>query len=236
MGSHETLRLQTLQPVEFGLTEEEKACIAVRNTFLDIGEPRREEFHRRRSAPVVFSLADKTSLSAFLQQSCEKAELDLDSMSVCTTDTWDPLMLSGSEDASDMMPWSSRQSIASDLSENTAEDVLKQRPVCQPTMPDLPTENVACMVVRNTFLTIDQPKDNGSQRRNSAPIVVSLEDKAASEFFLQSSGEKVDKDLDTASFYSTETSGSLALQAFEEPSSELLVVRNTFLDVQVPKV
>jgi len=134
------------------------------------------------------------------------------------------------------------------------EDLLKQRTVCQSTMPDLPTEDIAFIVVRNTFLTIDEPKDNGSQRRNSAPVVVSLEDKAALEFFLQPSGEKIDQDLDTASFCSTDTWGSLALQASEEqPSSALLpdlgyhaekqeleqaciVVRNTFLNVQVPKV
>merc|ERR1719203_1685427 len=160
--AHETAprRRTFLCPVEFRLTEAEKACIAVRNTFLDVGEPKKEELHRRRSAPVIFGLADKTSLSSFLQQSSEKADQDLDTMSVCTTDTWD--LLSGSDDMSDMMPWrSSCQSFASDLSEKAPEDLLKQRTLS--TMPDLPTEDIACMVVRNTFLMIDKPKDNGSQ-------------------------------------------------------------------------
>merc|ERR1719469_1365574 len=86
-------------PFELGLTEAERACIAVRNTFLDIRQPK-EELHRRRSAPVVASLEDKGASELFLQPSEKRLDADVETASFCSTDSWHSLNLQ----ASDGMP------------------------------------------------------------------------------------------------------------------------------------
>ena len=258
-------------PFELGLPKVERACIAVRNTFLDFGQPK-EEPHRRRSAPVVASLED-TPTGAFLQYPWAKPEADLDMMSVCTADTWEPFPSLVSEETlpsvAAAVGWSSAawksaeteptQSCSggfeSDMSEEeAAEDVSERLSFCQPSRPNLPKANVGGLVVRNTFLNIEEPRDDGSQRRRSAPVVVSLEDKGASALFLQPSEKRLDADVETASFCSTDSSQSLNLHTSDGmPSAPLpsefcdgddkhdideacIIIRNTFLDIQAPRV
>lgn len=153
-----------------------RARIVVRNTFLDIDEPRVGEPRRRDSAPAaVLSLIDTEAAAA---GRCAPADSDMvrgkleeetdteaDTLSMCSTDS----MSMGSTDT-----W---KSLASDAlatvgplhstaaGGTSQEDALMHEKLSG--MLDLTEEDLACIVVRNTFLEVGEQKGKEPQRRRS---------------------------------------------------------------------
>merc|ERR1719203_683039 len=153
-----------------------RARVVVRNTFLEIDEPRVGEPRRRDSAPAaVLGLIDAEAAAAGRCAPAgsgmvrgkleEETDTEADTLSMCSTDS----MSMGSTDT-----W---KSLASDalatvgpLHSTTAggtsqEDALMHEKLSG--MLDLTEEDLACVVVRNTFLDVDEQKGEEPWRRRS---------------------------------------------------------------------
>lgn len=90
------------RPFNAGLTEEEKARVVIRNTFLDIDEHRVETSQRRRSAPFALSLSEWAPGTCCQQGSEESGEDDNESL--CSTEISsesDPIKHTGFDDDED---------------------------------------------------------------------------------------------------------------------------------------
>lgn len=105
----------------------------------------------------------------------------------------------------------------------------------------LTEEEKACVVIRNTFLDIDEHREEGPQRRRSAPFALTLSEWAPGTC-CQHGSEDAGED-DNESLCSTEISSEsdpMKHAGFDDDDEDwdqaCVVVRNTFLDVHVPKV